>query len=265
MSESRVCSQCGQQNSAERVNCQVCQSPLILSGSRDQSVADPDLRVRCPFCAEEILAAAKKCEHCGEWLNGEMDPVATPVTTPNQKPLPRSEPTKSNTVSAEDVQEPMGTLGAYLVYFMLFMALVAWGVTSCDEPGTRTDMVGPDTASVAATDSAPPAGPSVSTLRSGVVETTRGTFTIPGQAWTDGRDLEATPPLTVESINVWDAALRSTVVCRVQHGQQVETLAAERNNAEGRWYLKIRRGSCEGWLPEDWLNKQRHPAVGDRV
>lgn len=25
----------------------------------------------CPFCAEEIKAAAKKCKHCGEWMPGE--------------------------------------------------------------------------------------------------------------------------------------------------------------------------------------------------
>ena len=84
------------------------------------------------------------------------------------------------------------------------------------------------------------------------------------QAWTDGRDLEATPPLTVENINVWDAASRSAAVCRVKHGQQVETLAAERNHAENRWYVKVRGSSCTGWLPEDWLSKQPHPAVGDR-
>lgn len=24
---------------------------------------------KCPFCAEEILADAAKCKHCGEWLN----------------------------------------------------------------------------------------------------------------------------------------------------------------------------------------------------
>lgn len=31
------------------------------------------LKKQCPFCGEEILSTAKKCKHCGEWLDGKPD------------------------------------------------------------------------------------------------------------------------------------------------------------------------------------------------
>lgn len=37
----------------------------------------------CPYCGEEILATAKKCKHCGEWLTEET--ASVPRTEPQEK------------------------------------------------------------------------------------------------------------------------------------------------------------------------------------
>jgi len=36
----------------------------------------------CPFCGEEILAVAKKCKHCGEWLDKQKEEIEQTIQCP---------------------------------------------------------------------------------------------------------------------------------------------------------------------------------------
>lgn len=54
-----------------------------------------DATKRCPYCGEEILAVAKKCKHCGEWLDENpqvSEPQLTAVPAPVCEPRPTSTP-----------------------------------------------------------------------------------------------------------------------------------------------------------------------------
>jgi len=50
--------------------------------------------IKCPYCAEEIKAAARKCKHCGEWLRSadKTRSQARPSRTPS-KPVQTIEKT----------------------------------------------------------------------------------------------------------------------------------------------------------------------------
>lgn len=46
---------------------------------------------KCPYCGEEILAAAKKCKHCGEWMDGKQP---CPKSNGMEKPREQSQEEK---------------------------------------------------------------------------------------------------------------------------------------------------------------------------
>ena len=44
-----------------------------------------EANVRCPYCAEVISAAAKKCKHCGEFLDSTLRQVRMPTSARQQQ------------------------------------------------------------------------------------------------------------------------------------------------------------------------------------
>lgn len=75
MDRIRFCDACGKDMEWEATACPSCAARKPSPADR----ANPQGReVPCPFCAEPVLAAAKKCRHCGEWIV-KQEPAATTV------------------------------------------------------------------------------------------------------------------------------------------------------------------------------------------
>jgi hypothetical protein len=94
------------------------------------------------------------------------------------------------------------------------------------------------------------------------IKTEKGTFAVPGTAFIDGRDLEASPPLTVMSVSVWESTRRLSRLCSLPHGASVSLAQVERVQAEERYYFRVVTKACEGWVPEVFLSIRRQRVVG---
>jgi hypothetical protein len=77
--------------------------------------------VRCPFCSEEVLAGAKKCKHCGEFLANQEEMVAPALINSRTYTRPRSR-----------FRKTLAVLG-----ILLFVSLVIRAVLGPDHDQSR--------------------------------------------------------------------------------------------------------------------------------
>ena len=77
--------------------------------------AEPQVKL-CPYCGEQILAAAKKCKHCGEFLNG----------------------TQRADVSASTPPKKTSTAGGCLSIVGTIILIMIFANTCSDEPSSKT-------------------------------------------------------------------------------------------------------------------------------
>lgn len=73
---------------------------------------------KCPYCGEEILAVAKKCKHCGTWL--EKDPVSANTSTEPLKELS----TEASELQPEQRQPKLNKLIPVIVTVVFTIAVV---------------------------------------------------------------------------------------------------------------------------------------------
>jgi predicted RNA-binding Zn-ribbon protein involved in translation (DUF1610 family) len=93
------CPSCGQKLEAEdehigmTTDCPTCSRPFTVRHPEGESFKPPlynsdivenEERARCPFCGELILAIARKCKHCGEFVDGSHSTqTEPPAQVPN--------------------------------------------------------------------------------------------------------------------------------------------------------------------------------------
>lgn len=100
------------------VECPSCNTPFTI---QTEKVAPPEISQtremkECPYCGEDILAKAKKCKHCGEFLDESMRPA-----TVQSQPAP---------VKKTNIPEKMLWEG-HTAHMYFLGDHILWGILGC--------------------------------------------------------------------------------------------------------------------------------------
>ena len=81
------CPHCGQKYEIDdscigkRAECEICHNDFKIEQPIDAIAQELEAMQfkNCPYCGEKILSVAKKCKHCGEFLEPQYRPQAVPA------------------------------------------------------------------------------------------------------------------------------------------------------------------------------------------
>ena len=74
---------------------------------------DADKKI-CPYCGEEIMAAAKKCCHCGKWLNDDNSALS----------VNKSSSTTSPNIESKNAKFPLSSVFVKIIAIIGAIAIV---------------------------------------------------------------------------------------------------------------------------------------------
>ena len=90
---------------------------------------------KCPYCGEEILAVARKCKHCGEWLDRKEQkpcPVCGELIDEDAKVCPHCNETVNKTAIDHSLQH-----NREMLYCKTCKAKLNKGTDSCPQCGDK--------------------------------------------------------------------------------------------------------------------------------